>query len=92
MTLESGKIYLRKYYPQETVLCPTLELKGTVEVYVSNAPTKPTSTSEMLLCKDFENNKINSVVGMTRWIAVVYSSGSSANEMGLIENPLRMDD
>ena len=91
MTLESGKIYLRKYFPQETVLLPTLELTGNVEVYVSNKPTKPASISEMKLSEDFENNKINSVVGMTRWIAVVYSSGSSADEMGLVENPFRMD-
>lgn len=91
MVLESGKVYLRKFYPAETMLCPTLELKGTVQVYVSNSGTKPTSISEMQLCEEFENNKINSVVGMTRWIAVVYSSGSSANEMGLVENPLRMD-
>lgn len=92
MILESGKIYLRKGYPQESYLLPTLELTGTVQVYVSNSGPKPASVSEMKQCTDFENNKINSVVGMTRWIAVVYSSGSSANEMGLIENPLRMDD
>lgn len=89
MILESGKIYLRKYYPAETTILPTLELKGNVQVYVSNSGTKPTSTSDMLLCEEFENNKINSVIGMTRWIAVVYSDGSSANEMGLVENPLR---
>ena len=91
MTLESGKIYLRKYFPQEQVLLPTLELTGSVQVYVSNKTEKPSSTSEMKLCEEFENNKINSVVGMTRWIAAVYSDGSSAEEMGLIENPFRMD-
>lgn len=91
MTLESGKIYLRKYYPQEQVLLPTLELTGSVQVYVSNKAQQPTDVSEMILCEEFENDKINSVVGMTRWIAVVYSSGSSADEMGLIENPFRMD-
>lgn len=91
MILESGKIYLRKYYPKETTILPTLELKGNVEVYVSNSGPKPADTSEMLLCDEFENDKVNSVIGMTRWIAVVYSSGSSANEMGLVENPLRMD-
>lgn len=91
MLLESGKVYLRKYYPQEQVLLPTLELTGTVQVYVSNKTEKPTSTSEMKLCEEFENDKINSVVGMTRWIAVVYSDGSSAEEMGLIESPFRMD-
>lgn len=89
MTLESGKIYLRKYFPQEQVLLPTLELTGEVQVYVSNKSTKPTSVNEMKLSEEFENDKINSVVGMTRWIAVVYSSGSSADEMGLVENPFR---
>lgn len=91
MIMESGKIYLRKYYPAETMLCPTLCLKGEVEVYVSNSAIKPTSISEMTLDEEFENDKINSVVGMTRWICCVYSDGSSAEEMGLIENPLRMD-
>lgn len=91
MTLESGKIYLRKYYPQEQVLLPTLELTGSVQVYVSNKAQQPADVSEMILCEEFENDKINSVVGMTRWIAVVYSNGSSADEMGLIENPFRMD-
>lgn len=91
MLMESGKIYLRKYYPQEQVLLPTLELTGTVQVYVSNKSEKPTSTNEMKLSEDFENDKINSVIGMTRWICCVYSDGSSAEEMGLIENPFRMD-
>lgn len=91
MTLESGKIYIRRYYSAEMPLLPTLELTGSVEVYVSNKTTKPTDVSEMKLSEDFENDKINSVIGMTRWIAVVYSSGSSAEEMGLIENPFRMD-
>ena len=91
MIMESGKVYLRKFYPQETTILPTLELKGDVQVYVSNNGTKPTDISEMLLCEEFETDKINSVIGMTRWIAFVYSDGASANEMGLIENPLRMD-
>lgn len=91
MTLESGKIYLRKYYPAEQTLLPTLSLTGDVQVYVSNKGEKPSDISEMILCEEFENDKINSVVGMTRWIAVVYSNGSTAEEMGLVENPYRMD-
>lgn len=86
MILESGKIYKRKYFI-DSLLCPTLEITGTASVYVSNSCEEPTSVSDMKLETAFENSKINTVIGMTRWICAVYSSGSEVNEMGLITTP-----
>ena len=56
---------------------------------MSNQGTKPTSISEMVLEEDFENDTINTVIAMTRWIAAVYSNGSSVYEMGLVESPYK---
>ncbi len=89
MIMESGKIYLRKYISPDLVLLPTLELTGEVEVYVSNKAEKPANVSEMKLSEDFENDKINSVIGMTRWICCVYTGDSKAEEMGLISSPFK---
>lgn len=88
MILESNKIYQRKYFV-DALLCPTLEIKGSAQIYISNSAQKPNSTDEMILEDGFENNKINTVIGMTRWICAVYEEGSSVNEMGLIENPYK---
>ena len=75
MLLESGKIYKRKYFADSYML-PTLEITGSAQVYVSNKGEKPTSTSDMKLEDGFENNKINTVIAMTRWICVVYEESS----------------
>lgn len=88
MLLESGKIYKRKYFADSYML-PTLEITGSAQVYVSNKGEKPTSTSDMKLEDGFENDKINTVIAMTRWICVVYSDGSEVYEMGLVENPYK---
>lgn len=86
MVLESGKIYQRKYF-YDSLMCPTLQIKGSAQIYVSNSRTKPESTADMILESGFENDKINTVIGMTRWICAVYTDGSSVEEMGLINNP-----
>ena len=91
MLLESGKIYKRKYFADSYML-PTLEITGSAQVYVSNKGTKPESTSDMKLETDFESNKINTVIAMTRWICVVYDDSDEDNgvyEMGLVENPYK---
>lgn len=88
MLLESGKIYQRKYYVDSYML-PTLQIKGSAQVYVSNQGTKPESVDEMVLEENFEDDTINTVIAMTRWIAAVYDSDSEVNEMGLVENPYK---
>lgn len=88
MLLESGKIYQRKYFADSYML-PTLQIKGSAQIYVSNQGEKPTSTAEMVLETDFEDDAINTIVAMTRWIAVIYESGSEVYEMGLVENPYK---
>ena len=88
MLLESGKIYQRKYFADSYML-PTLQIKGSAQIYVSNQGEKPASTSEMVLESDFEDDAINTVIAMTRWICAVYDSGNEVYEMGLIENPYK---
>lgn len=91
MLLESGKIYQRKYFADSYML-PTLQIKGSAQIYVSNQGEKPTSISEMILESDFEDDTINTVIAMTRWIAAVYEDSDESNavyEMGLIENPYK---
>ena len=88
MTLESNKIYKRQYFA-DSLMCPTLEIKGTAEIYVSNSGTKPASVDEMVLETDFENGKVNTVIGMTRWICAVYEEGSEVREMGLVSSPYK---
>lgn len=88
MLLESGKIYQRKYYADSYML-PTLQIKGTAKVYVSNQPEKPELVTDMIEETDFEDDTINTVIAMTRWIAVTYDSGNEVYEMGLVENPYR---
>ena len=88
MLLESGKIYKRQYFNDSHML-PTLEINGEAEIYVSNKPTKPISTSEMIKETAFEEDQVNTVIAMTRWICAVYNTGSSVYEMGLVENPYK---
>lgn len=88
MLLQSGKIYQRKYYADSYML-PTLQIKGTAKVYVSNQSEKPELVTDMIEETDFEDNTINTVIAMTRWIAVTYDSGNEVYEMGLVENPYR---
>ena len=88
MLLKSGKIYKRKYFADSHML-PTLEIIGEAEVYVSNRGEEPTSINEMQLETDFENNKINTVIAMTRWICAVFDHTTEVYEMGLVENPYK---
>ena len=88
MLLQSGKIYQRKYF-SESYMLPTLQIKGTAQIYVSNQGTKPASISEMILEENFEDNAINTVIGMTRWICAVYEDATEVYEMGLVESPYR---
>lgn len=90
MILESNKIYQRQYFV-DSLMCPTLEIKGTAKIYVSNSGTKPNSIDDMVLEEDFKDGKINTVIGMTRWICAVYEEGSEVREMGLISNPYKGD-
>lgn len=86
MLMESGKIYQRKYF-KDSLLCPTLEIKGTATVYVSNKSEKPNDVSEMSELQNIEANSLLVMTGMTKWIAVSYSSGTEVYEMGLIKCP-----
>lgn len=88
MILESGKIYQRKYFT-DSLMCPTLEIKGSAKIYVSNSATEPESTTDMALESDFEDGKVNTIIGMTRWICAVYEEGSEVREMGLISSPYK---
>ena len=36
MILKSGEIYQRQYFV-DSLMCPTLEIKGTAKIYVSNS-------------------------------------------------------
>ena len=87
MLLQSGKIYQRKYFTDSYML-PTLEINGEAEIYVSNKSEKPASINEMVLETNFENDTINTVIAMTRWICAVYNNGS-VYEMGLVESPYK---
>jgi len=89
MLMESGKIYQRKYF-KDSLLCPTLEIKGTATVYVSNATKKPADVSEMSELKNIEPNSLLVLTGMTKWIAVSYEDSDESTEvyeMGLIKSP-----
>lgn len=88
MILESGKVYQRQYFV-DSLMCPTLEIKGAAKIYVSNSGIKPASVDEMVLETDFENGKVNTVVGMTRWICAIYDEGSEVREMGLVSSPYK---
>lgn len=88
MLLQSGKIYQRKYFADSHML-PTLEIDGEAEIYVSNKSEKPASINEMVLETNFENDMVNTVIAMTRWIAAVYNDGNTVYEMGLVENPYK---
>ena len=87
MTLEPNKIYKIFVY-NAPMYCPTLSIKGDAQIYVSLSGDKPESTDDMILCSDFETNKVNTVIGMFRWICAVYEEGSSlVEECGLISSP-----
>lgn len=88
MILKSGEIYQRQYFV-DSLMCPTLEIKGTAKIYVSNSGIKPVSVDEMVLETEFEDGKVNTVIGMTRWICAVYEEGSEVREMGLISSPYK---
>lgn len=88
MILKSGEVYQRQYFV-DSLMCPTLEIKGTAKIYISNSGIKPISVDEMVLETDFENGKVNTVIGMTRWICAVYEEGSEVREMGLISSPYK---
>lgn len=89
MLMESGKIYQRKYF-KDSLLCPTLEIKGTATVYVSNKTEKPTDVSEMSELQNVDPNSLLVLTGMTKWIAVSYADSDDTNavyEMGLVKSP-----
>ena len=86
MQLKSGQIY-KIYAYNAPMYCPTLSIEGEAEIYVSLSGQKPTSTDEMFLCEEFENGKINTVIGMFRWICPVYTSGNKVEECGLCSSP-----
>lgn len=87
MKLEPNKIY-KIYVYNAPMYCPTLSIKGNAQIYVSLSGEKPESTDDMLLVTDFEANKVNTVIGMFRWICAVYNdTSSSVEECGLISSP-----
>ena len=86
MQLKSGQIY-KIYVYNAPMYCPTLSIDGEAQIYVSLSGDKPTSTNEMFLMEDIENNSINTIVGMFRWICAVYTVGNRVEECGLISSP-----
>lgn len=91
MLLESGKIYKRNYF-RDAYLCPTLQIVGTANIYVSNKGTKPNDINEMVQLEDINANSLQVFTGMTRWIAAQYDDSDETNavyEMGLVENPYK---
>ncbi|MCM1260515.1 MAG: hypothetical protein NC222_06130 [Staphylococcus sp.] len=87
MKLEPNKIY-KLYVFENNMYCPTLSIKGNAQIYVSLSGDKPESTDDMILCSDFEVNKVNTVIGMFRWICADYDdTSSSVEECGLISSP-----
>ena len=98
MLLKSGKIYKRNYF-RDAYLCPTLQIVGAADIYVSNKSEKPESVSEMVQLEDINANSLQVFTGMTRWIAAVYNESEDSDddgnpdnavyEMGLVENPYR---
>lgn len=88
MLLESNKIYRRIIYAPIRLMCPSLEIKGTATLYVSNSATKPSSIDEMEEI-DLDSNTIHSILGQTRWIAVSYDEDTEVYEMGLVESPFK---
>ena len=87
MLLESGKIY-KRYLANRLNICPSIELKGSVSLYVSDKGQRPSSISEMSLVGDIKQNAINTILAQTRWIAVVYNDDNSlAYEMGIVQSP-----
>ena len=92
MLLESGKIYQRRYF-RDAYLCPTLQIIGTADIYVSNKNEKPESIADMVKLSDINPNSFQVFTGMTRWIAATYEQDSDDSnavyEMGLVESPYR---
>lgn len=87
MKLKSGEIY-KLYVFNNFMYCPTLSIKGNAQIYASLSGTKPETVDDMILISDFESNKINTVIGMFRWICAVYDEETSiVEECGLISSP-----
>lgn len=87
MKLKSNEVY-KIYIFDNFMYCPTLSIKGDAKIYVSLSGDKPESTDGMLLCSDFEANKVNTVIGMFRWICAVYDETDSVvEECGLVSSP-----
>lgn len=87
MLMKSGKIYRRLLYSPIRLMCPSIEIKGTATLYVSDSSTRPNSVNEMQKINNLKSDAINSILSMTRWIAVTYEEGTEVYEMGLIESP-----
>lgn len=87
MKLKSEQIY-KIYVYNAPMYCPTLSIKGNAQIYVSLSGEKPESYDDMLLVSEFESNKVNTVIGMFRWICAVYDeTSSSVEECGLVSSP-----
>ena len=87
MKLKSEQIY-KIYVYNAPMYCPTLSIKGSAQIYVSLSGEKPESYDDMLLVSEFESNKVNTVIGMFRWICAVYDeTSSSVEECGLVSSP-----
>lgn len=90
MKLKSNEIYQIFIY-DAPMYCPTLSIKGEAQIYASLSGQKPQSTDDMFLVEEFENGKVNTVIGMFRWICAVYDeSSSSVEECGLVSSPFKV--
>lgn len=89
MELESGKIY-RVIPFTEGRGYPVLEIKGSATVYVSLATTKPLDEhgdpdfTQMVDVTSETTEGMNTLIGLIRYIAVVFDTGSSVKESGVV--------
>ena len=89
MKLEPNKVY-KIYIYNPPMYLPTLSIKGSADIYVSLSGEKPADKSEMMKIDEFENNKINTINGMFRWLLADYDDENSlVEECGLITSPFK---
>jgi len=91
MILESGKLYRVRTFTEGRGY-PVLEIKGSAEVYVTAdahpvllANGDPDLESMVDVSGEVEEG-VNTLVGLIRYIVVVYESGSEVKESGIISS------
>lgn len=86
MKLKSNHIYKFYHYKNKLQL-PTLSIRGNADVYMSLKSKKPSSVNEMTKIEGFESDQINSILGMVRWICVIFDENTIVEDDGLVTSP-----